>query len=206
MRRKIKIFFEDIGMILIVGVLIYGGYSLFFTKSSQDEKQTTQKTKEDTKIVSKQEEPKIAQKEESNKVVAPKIEPKQEEPKKELKPLKIAQEKIKTQEKKEQKKTSNTTISKVNIKVLGKFLFDLKSQINRDLESQKNKYKTDTVQTTKIRVTILKDGYYEQLTFVDGNREFYEDSRDTIKSIFPLKIDERIIGQFPRYFRMSIKH
>ena len=56
-----------------------------------------------------------------------------------------------------------------------------------------------------IRVTILKDGRYEQLTLMDGNKEYFELIKPSIYKVFPVKIDDSLKENFPRYFRMKIE-
>ncbi|MCT7510660.1 hypothetical protein N5U26_09855 [Aliarcobacter cryaerophilus] len=55
-----------------------------------------------------------------------------------------------------------------------------------------------------IRVTILKDGSYEQLTFLNGNSDYFNKVKSQIEEIFPLKIEENLKSHFPRYYRMKI--
>lgn len=55
-----------------------------------------------------------------------------------------------------------------------------------------------------IRVTILKDGSYEQLTFLNGNSDYFNKVKPQIEEIFPLKIEENLKSHFPRYYRMKI--
>lgn len=206
MRRKIKIFFEDIGTILIAIGLIYGAYILFFNKDKQEDVQIAQSTIHKTKeqAIVKKQTPKI-KKEENNtskKVIVIPINKKVETVVKKIIESNITK-------KIEETKTpvvAKKNIKKINIKVLGKFLFNLKSTINNKLVDLKSTHKTENNNFTKIRVTILKDGNYEQLKFVEGDKYFYDAAQNDIKELFPLKIDEKIIDQFPRYFRMTIKY
>ena len=40
-------------------------------------------------------------------------------------------------------------------------------------------------------MTILKDGSYEQLTFLNGNSDYFNKVKAQIEEIFPLKIEEK---------------
>ncbi len=109
-----------------------------------------------------------------------------------------------------QKETPNTEeINKkkektVNLKKLKLFLDDIQEKISQNIV-----YSTD-INTTQnnllnIRITLLKSGEYEQLTFIDGNKSIYEANKENIVKIFPLTIDEDIIEEFPRYIRIQLK-
>ena len=56
-----------------------------------------------------------------------------------------------------------------------------------------------------IRLTLLKDGRYEQLTFMDGNKEYFELVKSSIYKAFPVVMPNEIKNNFPRYFRMKIE-
>ncbi len=109
-----------------------------------------------------------------------------------------------------QKETPNTEeINKkkektVNLKKLKLFLDDIQEKISQNIV-----YSTD-INTTQnnllnIRITLLKSGEYEQLTFIDGDESTYEANKENIVKIFPLIIDEDIIEEFPRYIRIQLK-
>ncbi|RXJ94749.1 hypothetical protein CRU94_08260 [Arcobacter sp. AHV-9/2010] len=78
---------------------------------------------------------------------------------------------------------------------------------NKVYENIKKNIPSSTLEKGKhvnIRVTILKDGGYEELIFVDGSIYNYDMIKEQIQNVFPLEIDESIKGIFPRYYRMKI--
>lgn len=60
-------------------------------------------------------------------------------------------------------------------------------------------------QFVNIRVTFLKDGGYEQLTYVSGNMGYFNLIKSSIEESFPVVIEDSIKGHFPRYYRMKIE-
>ena len=83
---------------------------------------------------------------------------------------------------------------------LRKLKFDIasnieKNEVNDSSESQK----------LKLRITVLKDGNYEALHFVNGNKELFDKNKKNILKVFPLQISDSIVNDFPRYVRISIK-
>lgn len=71
------------------------------------------------------------------------------------------------------------------------------SKDNLSSNFEKGKY-------VNIRVTILKNGDFEQLTFVGGEKKYFDKIKDSIKKVFPLQIDDSLKNNFPRYYRMTI--
>ncbi|PRM89495.1 hypothetical protein CJ671_07460 [Aliarcobacter cryaerophilus] len=80
--------------------------------------------------------------------------------------------------------------------------FDKKVYSNIDRSFDKTTFKRG--EFVNIRVTILKDGSYEQLTFLNGNSDYFNKVKPQIEEIFPLKIEENLKTHFPRYYRMKI--
>ncbi|WP_148625867.1 hypothetical protein [Aliarcobacter cryaerophilus] len=80
--------------------------------------------------------------------------------------------------------------------------FDKKVYSNIDRNFDKTTFKRGDF--VNIRVTILKDGSYEQLTFLNGNSDYFNKVKPQIEEIFPLKIEENLKSHFPRYYRMKI--
>ena len=60
-------------------------------------------------------------------------------------------------------------------------------------------------QFVNIRVTFLKDGGYEQLTYVSGNMGYFNLIKSSIEESFPVVIEDSIKGHFPRYYRMKLE-
>lgn len=80
--------------------------------------------------------------------------------------------------------------------------FDKKVYSNIDRSFDKTTFKRG--EFVNIRVTILKDGSYEKLTFLNGNSDYFNKVKPQIEEIFPLKIEENLKTHFPRYYRMKI--
>lgn len=80
--------------------------------------------------------------------------------------------------------------------------FEKKVYSNIDRNFDKTTFKRG--EFVNIRVTILKDGNYEQLTFLNGNSDYFNKVKPQIEEIFPLKIEENLKSHFPRYYRMKI--
>lgn len=80
--------------------------------------------------------------------------------------------------------------------------FEKKVYSNIDRNFDKTTFKRG--EFLNIRVTILKDGSYEQLTFLNGNSDYFNKVKPQIEEIFPLKIEENLKSHFPRYYRMKI--
>ena len=80
--------------------------------------------------------------------------------------------------------------------------FEKKVYSNIDRNFDKTSFKRG--EFVNIRVTILKDGSYEQLTFLNGNSDYFNKVKPQIEEIFPLKIEENLKTHFPRYYRMKI--
>lgn len=56
-----------------------------------------------------------------------------------------------------------------------------------------------------IRLTILKNGKYEQLTFIEGNKDYIELIKSSLSQTFPVIIDDSLKASFPRYFRIKVE-
>ena len=80
--------------------------------------------------------------------------------------------------------------------------FEKKVYSNIDRNFDKTTFKRG--EFVNLRVTILKDGSYEQLTFLNGNSDYFNKVKSQIEEIFPLKIEENLKSHFPRYYRMKI--
>lgn len=77
--------------------------------------------------------------------------------------------------------------------------------IREKIYSNIDKSSLKSTKYVNIRLTILKDGKYEQLTFMDGNKEYFESIKPAIYKTFPVQIENSIKNSFPRYFRMKIE-
>lgn len=85
------------------------------------------------------------------------------------------------------------------------FYQTIRERIYSNIEKSVDKTSLKNNEFVNIRVTILKDGRYEQLTFMGGNKENYELIKNSIYKSFPIVMDESIKNNFPRYFRMKIE-
>jgi LysM repeat protein len=101
-------------------------------------------------------------------------------------------------------------VSKANeIKTnLHNFYKEIQNDILEQIASktQNNQQFSSKTGFANIRLTILKNGNYEQLILQDGDKEFYELIKEDIQAIFPIRINEEIMDKFPRYFRMKIEY
>lgn len=133
--------------------------------------------------------------------------------KKEIKKENIIQKVEVKKEKKELKKQEpkkeiviEKTITQPS--TLSAFNNNLKKKINTIVAK---KIKNDTYFANKhgslnIRLTILADGTYERLRYVDGDMALYDFVKKDIVSVFPVVLHKNIQEKFPRYFRMKIEY
>lgn len=233
MRGKNKSLLEDTVIIFVVAILIYGLYTFFFSsneieqienKTALEEKIETVKeiikeennsqkienkveniniTPENKNITETQNVTKIEQKietteqtikEENN---SPKIENKNSS---EISTV-TKEESIKPKIIEPSKPTEsniNLTDEKAKIEL---FYQNIRGQINSNIDKSTLK----SGEFINIRLTILKDGRYEQLTFIEGNKEYFELLKPSINKTFPIEIPNDIKNNFPRYFRMKIE-
>ena len=209
MKGRTKSFFEDTFVLLIIVALLVGIYLFFFG---------------DDKVKESLPEPKID--------VQKPIEPKDElvqidqEINTTIKKTNVAKEQSPLQklEQKEQKEVpkppikqiiKNTPTKEVNatrianlvknvdLRALKNFKTSTKEKIQNQLILDNMIHKSD--QNFSIRVTVLKDGNYEQLVFKGGNKNTYEQNKQNILKVFPLKISPSIEGDFPRYLRYKFQ-
>ena len=90
-----------------------------------------------------------------------------------------------------------------DLPILRKFLRQLKFNIASKIVN--NNLDLNDAKMLKIRITLLPDGNYEQLTFVSGNKQLFETNKVNILKVFPVEMKEEIKDHFPRYVRVSIK-
>ncbi|MDY3205808.1 MAG: hypothetical protein RBR70_12125 [Arcobacter sp.] len=256
MRTKTKSFFEDIFILLVLGVIIYVAFSFIFgenenefsenntsieknientnfAKQVDDIKEEIGKKLEET-IANTQNEPvaiieQTTTNEDLNKseIVEERVEKKPEqeiikivenqvEPEVNNKPISTEIEKKETPEKIETKPVVGEIIEKPIEKTekvekieqiddekakVEAFYQTIREKINSNIDKTNLK----TGEYVNIRLTILKDGRYEQLTFMDGNKEYFESIKPSIYKSFPVEINSSLKNNFPRYFRMKIE-
>ena len=210
MRGKNKSFLEDTIILFVIGIIIYAIYSFFFA-STQEEIQTepiavernisTETQVSDAAIDN--------EKVSTEKITEDIVHTQKEEPLKVEETTKDIIENIPEdihQNRAEIKKTEiNTEVQSTSeITDVELFYRNNKKKIYSNIERNVDKTSINNG-FVNIRVTILKDGRYEQLTFMDGNKDNFELFKSSITKIFPLNINESIKENFPRYFRMKIE-
>ena len=232
MKRKIKSFFEDFLIIIVLITVICGSYSYFFDDSKDNFEQTQVLSKtEDTKTEIKE----ITQDEAIKDVITdenPDIENRT--------PPVIVQnnleENIDTQKTTEKQNSENEKISEVkkdeittainnkqpSLRLLEnskleksaseeeqvekeKFYKNLKDKIYSNIDKNIDKLSFSGKKSVDIRVTILKDGRYEQLIMTKGDEEFFNSIKSSILEVFPLEINQNLKNIFPRYYRLTIE-
>lgn len=85
------------------------------------------------------------------------------------------------------------------------FYKTIKEQIYLNIDRTVDKNLTKKGEFVNFRLTILKDGRYEQLTFIEGNKENFELLKSSISQTFPVNINDQLKNSFPRYFRMKVE-
>lgn len=230
MRTKTKSFFEDLFVIFIIGLIIYGIYNFFFSSDENELKFEEIKSSIEKKIENeifvkspiseeksneKVEEEKVeetinqTQKEESltsttisdDRINRMETIERVEQNIEEKTPIK---EEMKTNEKEviSETQTSTQLDDKARIEL---FYEQIRAQINSNIEKNVDKNLLKDKEAINIRLTVLRDGRYEQITLMEGNKETFENIRPSITKAFPIKIDDSLKASFPRYFRMKIE-
>lgn len=200
MKAKNKSFIEDVVILFILGIIIYFIYSFFFSTEEKVEKIeiVENKTTIEKKInIPTPKEPIINEiKKEEEIIPTPIVPTPVETPKVEntidSKDNTLIEEKI---------STSEITDPKVKVEL---FYKTIKEEIYKNIDKNVDKSKIKVGEHVEFRLTILKDGGYEQLNSTKGDKDYFELFRSSIKEAFPVKIDNSLKESFPRYFRMEI--
>jgi len=102
--------------------------------------------------------------------------------------------------------TVEKTIAKETLDVilLRDFLKSLKSKLRKSIV-QNSELNVTKNQKLRFRITLLKDGSYEQLKFIGGDKELFETNKENILQNFPVEIDSSIQQEFPRYIRINLQ-
>ncbi len=240
MTTKTKTFFEDLFVLLVLGIIIYAIYSFVFSDEEKDEfvenKPVIEKSVENDnfskpivdEIKDEELEKKVeetiteTQKEPSTTLIEPtptdndkttndvertENKPIIDEIKKEepiITTEKIIENKPNVDELSEKPLQKEEQIVDEKAKIEA-FYQTIREKIYSNIEKNIDKTSLKNKESVNIRVTILKDGRYEQLTFMGGNKENYELIKNSIYNSFPVMMDESIKNNFPRYFRMKIE-
>ncbi len=189
MSPKTRSVLEDAFIVLIVIGIIYAAYHFLFNTKSETIKAPIQEVKTEQTI--KKETSKIIEKE--NIIEAQKIILKDNK-KEEIKTEEVPKKEEPVKEQVQKKITLESFYAQIEKQIYSKIQ---KNVEQKDLENRKS---------TKIRITILKNGMYEQLRFMNGDKKYYELIRSSVVEVFPLNIDDSLKKNFPRYFRMEVKN
>ena len=205
MKAKNKSFIEDVVILFILGIIIYFIYSLFFSTEEKVEKVeiVENKTTIEKKInIPTPKEPIINEIKKEEEIIptpivptpveTPKVETPKVENTVEPKANTLIEEKVSTPE---------LTDQKVKVEL---FYKTIKEEIYKNIDKNVDKSKIKVGEHVEFRLTILKDGGYEQLNSTKGDKDYFELFRSSIKEAFPVKIDNSLKESFPRYFRMEI--
>ena len=205
MKAKNKSFIEDVVILFILGIIIYFIYSFFFSTEEKVEKIeiVENKTTIEKEInIPTPKEPIINEIKKEEEIIptpivptpveTPKVETPKVENTVEPKANTLIEEKI---------STSEITDQKVKVEL---FYKTIKEEIYKNIDKNVDKSKIKVGEHVEFRLTILKDGGYEQLNSTKGNKDYFELFRSSIKEAFPVKIDNSLKESFPRYFRMEI--
>lgn len=227
MRGKNKSLLEDILILFTGGVLIYFTYSFFFSSNEKEEIIETPQTiekKEETitpqPIINEIKKEEITLPKVENKVES-KIENKVEEIQKE-KPLQKVEENTtkaspitpiptpvvveKIVQKEPEKPAVIEQTKELDEKAkIDAFYKTIKEKIYLNIDKNIDKSLIKKGEFVNLRLTIFKDGRYEQLTLIEGNNENFELIKSSITQSFPVIIDDSLKANFPRYFRMKIE-
>ena len=212
MRGKNKSFVEDTIILLVIGVIIYGIYTFFFASTQEVEIRTEpiaveRKASSDIQVdkesVNNQSIPveKInedlaqTQKEEAIKI---------EDTTKDIIET-IPEDKIEDRAEIKKPEIKTEVLSASEISDVELFFRNIEEKIYANIEKNIDQTSIKNNAFVNIRVTILKDGRYEQLTFMDGSKDNFELFKPSITQVFPLQMNDTLKENFPRYFRMKIE-
>lgn len=233
MTGKNKSFLEDIFILTTIAIIIYGSYTFFFsaneniktienkvtietqlenevnTIAKEDEitqtneeivinENTNEEITKDTLIDENKDEVTIKEENSPIEITNPNSSNNPIE-----KIIEVKKEEIPIIVEKKEKEPSVITNEKITIE---SFYKSIEEKIYSNIKKNLNKDKLISTTFTNIRVTILQDGKYEQLTFMGGNKQYFKQIEASILEIFPLSVDNSIKDKFPRYFRMKIEN
>lgn len=211
MNTKSKSFIEDTLILLVIGALLYGLYSFFFASEDITDNSFENQTTIEKKIDIEKKEPVIIN--EDQKIITTTEDGNQDV--EEIKTIESLEEKPKEEELeklpeeiKEKVKEVPEEIIKEEISTpitIGEFYKSIEDKIYSNILRDVDKSLIDNISEVNIRVTILKNGKYQQLKYMDGNKQYYNLIKPSILKVFPLEIDDSLKYKFPRYFRMKVK-
>lgn len=111
-------------------------------------------------------------------------------------------------------KTTNKKKEKVSVKknvVLNKkdiikILHSYINNVKKTIESNTPNITNLKDNTIKIRITVLRNGNYQNFKYISGNKRLIYDTNKAVKKTFPMPFNDIIKNQFPRYLRLTIKY
>lgn len=200
MKTRNKSFLEDTFILFIIGLIIYAIYSFLFSSNENtqtEEPKITIEEKVETPLLNETIDNKLKNDEAIFEEIKEENVPIEQ---KEITPI----EEIKTDIKSrivpsalENKVETRNIDQKDQVEL---FYETIREKINKNIEIPP----INEGEYINIKLTILKDGRYEQLILADGNKEYFEKIKSSITKVFPVKIDDNLKDSFPRYFRMKI--
>lgn len=206
MQGRTRGFFEDIFVLVILVLLIWGGYMFFVSEdknsiSSPEKIVQAQSPNEQTQSYPVQQIDNL-EKKEIKSVPTISIKTQKSEisanKKEQIEAKKQKSQNIVTKDEKVTSVIQEDVNPAVDIDKLQKFLLETKEKIKQKIVvDNKNN------QLLSIRVTVLKNGSFEHLIHTGGSAELFKNNYQNIQKLFPLEIDKSIIGDFPRYLRYS---
>lgn len=210
MRARSRNFLEDISVFVVLGILIYAIYSYFF--STPEYVPLENKTVIEKKVELNQDEKEIKVEEE----ISQKENVKENEDLtiKENQPNEVINketpseiEKVEVIEDVKSPESTEKQTAQVNSnETIELFYKNIENKINTNISKNLNKKTLDSLGEINIRITILKDGKYEQLTLMSGDKNSFDSIKSSVLKVFPLTMPENLKENFPRYFRMKVEH
>jgi len=101
------------------------------------------------------------------------------------------------------------TLNKNPKKISRKIMLDALSQFIKstiiDIRANAKLISSNTNDSIKIRLTVLKNGNYQNVKYLSGNNTLLNNAKVVVKKAFPRKLNPLIQSQFPRYIRFKIK-
>jgi hypothetical protein len=210
LRPRNKNFLEDTVIFIIVGALIYGIYTFFF--SAQENTQIVQNPTVVEKTIDLVQEEEKVQKEISQSENIKETETAEDKNiaiqdiKEGIKEQTSTKEKTEEIEIKSPEIIENETIQSNSNITIESFYKSIEDKIYLNITKNVDKNTLNSSNPVNIRITILQDGRYEQLTYMSGNKQYFDKIKSSIVDVFPVNIPTNLKSNFPRYFRMEVEY
>jgi hypothetical protein len=227
LRAKTRSFFEDTFILVVIAVLIYLAYSFFFSSDEKEEiveeNKTTIEQKVEALIHEKLLNNVVTKEEIKNETISEQVNTSNQNLPQEAQTQREKIEEVinnkdnpaieeTIEQIKEPEKNIVEIEEKPEVQVIDEkakvalFNQSIEEKIYSNIEKNVDKNLIKSDDFTNVRLTILKDGNYEQLTFVDGEKKYFNLIKSSIIQSFPVEIDKSIQNNFPRYFRMKVQN